>query len=356
MLRTGAEWLAARDPLPTSLRAVLGYYADAGVIDTSSLRLKRHVDDVTEGMIDDAFGAVERRLADAFDADVSFDYDTKLVLPAQLTFGYLHRRVDGADRERAEAVTRLVVEALIDGDMRDAINDDEFGDFAVDADGGQADRRRAAELAQATLQERVEAGFAEFPDGVRAAYERAVAVSEAHQAEDDRFRELMRAAREGDPAARERIETDYRDADFVDPPGTFAATGRDLPYLRTQYERVGVIYDGMIGMYRAAGFDVEEAFETSIVLAIVGAQIWLDDVDDYAADMREDQLTPVTAEYLLAPDESTARRRVIRVARQYLDLAKDHAARVDSPLTGIATEYIYRSGRPETLPGGDVSG
>jgi hypothetical protein len=358
MARTVAGWLAGRDSLPTSLQAVLGYYADSGVFDYRSLGLKRRVDNVTGAMIDDAFGEIERAIADDFGARrATFEYDTKLVLPAQLTLGYLYRRVDGGDRERAEAMTRLVVEALIDGDMRDAINDDEFGDFAVDVADSRAERRRAAEIGQATLQDRVDAQFASFSDDVRSAYEWAVGVSESHQDDDSHFRELVAALENGDGRqSRERIETAYRDAAFADPPEILSSAERELPYLKTQYDRVGVIYDGMIEMYRAAGLSVEDAFKKSVVFAIIGAQVWLDDVDDYAADMREGQLTPVTAEYLLADTDAEAHDRVVAVAERYLELAKSHATRADSPLTGIATEYIYRSGAPETLPSGVGSG
>jgi hypothetical protein len=351
MLRQGAGWAAARDPLPTPLRAVLGYYADSGVFDPDSLRLKRRVDGVSDRLVGTAFAAVEDRLAEAFGGPVSFDYDTKLILPAELTLGYLYRRAE-ADDDRAEELTRLAIEALIDGDMRDAINDDEFGDFEVTVRGAPASpdrRRRAAELAQETLRERVEGTFADLPGEVRDRYEWAVGVSEAHQEQDPHFRELMRGADAGDAEALAAIEREYRDAEFETVPEAFA--GEDLPYAKTQYDRVGVIYDGMIGMYRAAGLPVSEAFEASIVLAIVGAQVWLDDVDDYAADTRAGQLTPVTAEYLLAESDRTAYRRVVEVTEAYLDRAKEYATAADSALTGIATEYIYRSGEPGTLPG-----
>jgi len=43
--------------------------------------------------------------------------------------------------------------------------------------------------------------------------------------------------------------------------------------------------------------------------------------------------------------------QVVDVTEQYLDLAKTYATRADSPLTGIAVEYIYRSGEPDVLPG-----
>jgi hypothetical protein len=359
MLRTGAGRLAASEVLPTAVRAVLGYYADAGVFDWGSLQLKSRVDDVTEAMIDDAFAEIEGRLAAEFDReDVSFAYDTKLVLPAQLTLGYQYRHRDESEHERVEALTRLAIEALVDGDMRDAINDDEFGDFEVDFETDPGDRRRIAELAQSTLQSRVEDGFEDFPGGVRDAYEWAVDVSEAHQAEDERFRGLMGAARGGgtegpSPAeARERIREAYKYVAFEDPPELFSDDELELPYFRTQYDRVGVIYDGMLRMYESAGFPVEDAFRQSIVLAIVGAQLWLDDVDDYAADMREGQLTPVTAEYLLADSDRAAYEAAVDISERYLDLAIERATAADSPLTGIATKYIYYSGTPEVLPRG----
>jgi hypothetical protein len=390
-------------------------------------------------------------------AAVAFTYDTKLTLPAELTLGHVYQRAraaaDGdpvarvAARDRpslldrlsdgtaggakpdsdplpdgavdpdatldapaagpdraaldphgevalAEDVTELVVEALVDGDMRDALNDGEFADFEVGFPIDEADRRRVAEVAQATLRDRVEARFEAFPDAVRDAYDAAVAASEAHQDRDERFRRLLAAARAGEavpaPAQREgtertdegpvdpreAIRREYRDAAW-EPPTAFAAGGTgtdadadapadgdgdgdgdgvdggDLPYLATQYRRVGVIYDGMIGMYRAAGVGVDGTFERSVVLAIIGAQLWLDDVDDFAADMAEGQLTPVTAEYLLANDDRSAYRRVVEVSRAYFDAAKRAAAASDSTLTGLAVEYILRSGDPSVLPGYD---
>ncbi len=364
MLQQSAGWLADRDALPTAVRAVCGYYADSGVFDYRSLQLRSRIDGVIDELIADAFGAVEEAIAEEFDRDfVDFSYDTKLVMPAELTLGYLYRQLDETDHDEAEAVTRLVIEALIDGDMRDAINDDEFEDFEVGFDLGDGDRRRVAEVAQETLQERVDAAFADYPDAVREAYDWAVAVSETHQDEDSYFRDLMAAARDGEAAdvptldgdltreqARERIREDYKYADFADPPEVFTDEERDLPYFKTQYDRVGVIYSGMVEMYREAGLPIEEGFERSIVLAIIGAQVWLDDIDDFEADVREGQLTPVTAEYVLTDDDPAAADAVVTLSKRYLDLAKAHADAVDSPLTGIATEYIYRSGDPGVLP------
>jgi hypothetical protein len=353
MLRRTATWLADRDVLPTTVRSVFGFYADTGTFDLRSLRLKRSVDAETDAMIETAFEPIETAIAAEFDREsVSFDYDTKLVLPAQLTLGYLYRRhADPNRRALAEKLTGLSIEALLDGDMRDALNDDEYGDFEVDFRVDDADRARIATIAQATLEDRVRSQFEEFEPGVREAYDWAVDVSEAHQADDERFRELLGAAKTGDRAALDAVRDRYRDDDFDATPPSLSSGDCALPYARTQYDRVGVIYDGMLRMYEAVGFDFEPAFKRSIVLAIVGAQIWLDDVDDYRADHRDGQLTPVTAEYVLADDPATARRRVIHIAESYLDRAKAAASTANSPLTGIATEYIYRSGTPERLPG-----
>jgi hypothetical protein len=351
MLRNGAGWLARQETLPTSVRAVFGYYADSGVFDYGSLQLKRRVDEAIEGMIADAFAEVEAAIAEEFGYGyVSFSYDTKLVLPAELTLGYLYRRLDTSEHHRAEAMTQLAVEALLDGDMRDAINDAEFEDFEVDFDLDHDDRRRVAETAQEVLQARVEAQFSQYPDGVQERYEWAVDVSERHQDEDPQFRELMERAREGDDDAVDAIRDEYKFAAFEDRPELFTDDELALPYLKTQYDRVGIIYDAMIGMYRAADLPIEATFQRSIVLAIIGAQIWLDDVDDYRADMREGQLTPVTAEYLLAEDDAAAREAVIDMSEEYLDRASQQATEVDSTLTGIAAEYIRRDGTPEVLP------
>jgi hypothetical protein len=353
MLQRSMGRLAASSLLPTAVRAVCGYYAHAGVFDYGSLQLKRRVDTTVEEMVEDAFDPVERAIADAFDQNfVSFSYDTKLLLPANLTLGYLYRNRPPADHDRAETMTRLAVEALLDGDMRDAINDDEFGDFVVDFEADESDRREIAEIAQGVLEDRVESQFASFPDEVRESYEWAVDVSERHQAQDPAFRDLMDRAQDGDRAAREEIVDQYKYAAFEDSPALFTEDELGLPYLKTQYDRVGVIYDAMIEMYRAADLPVSDSFQRSIVLAIIGAQIWLDDVDDYRADMAEGQLTPVTAEYLLADRDQEARTAVIDISESYLDRARGQATAADSTLTGIATEYIYRDGDPDVLPGG----
>ena len=399
-----ARWAADRDRLPTAQRAVLGYYAETGVVDYRALAVKSEVDDILEGILDELYREIEAALRREFGVDaVSFTYETKLTLPAELTLGYLLRRarrqattgydpvddtteaeeslltavprpggrLDGvAHRQRvnreaetyateAREMTAFVVAALIDGDMRDAINDDEFEDFVVEGDGDafEGRRRQVATVAQSCLQSRVEAGFESYPDAVRAAYDHAVDVSEAHQDEDERFRTLMTAAtgtEEGaldSSEARAAIETEYKHRPMADDDHPFTADELDLPYLTTQYDRVGVIYHGMLEMYRAAGFDIGPAFERSIVFAIIGAQVWLDDVDDYEADVDDGQLTPVTAEYRLHESERAAFERVVELSEAYFDRARSYATEADSTLTGIAVEYILRSGDVSHLPG-----
>lgn len=427
-VRAAAARLAGVDRLPTALRAVMGHYAEAGVFDPMALRIKSRVDDRMAEIRAEALDGVEAALAEAFDRDdVEFKYETKLLLPVELTLGYVYgravaaappgvdpiagtrstRAVDGlrrrladpaadaeavvAEVERADAVARLAVEALLDGDMRDAINDEEYGDFIVDFPAeDEATQRRVAEVAQAALRERVEERFQAFGPEVREAYDRALAVSERHQDRDPHFRALLAAVAadddgpvgnafdavgdgsdrgaeggpstdsEGDGGAEgdgddpvERLRREYRDASVESSTAPFDDAERRLPYLGTQYSRVGVIYEGMIGMFQAAGVDVEPAFERAVVLAIVGAQLWLDDVDDFWADAREGQLTPVTAEYLLAPDERTAYENVVGIVDRYLDRARTAAVDSDSAMTGIGVEYIYRAGDPSVLPGSD---
>ena len=414
VLKTVAVALADSHRVPTAVRAVLGYYADTGVFDYGSLSLKSEIDDRTERMLDDVYGRIEAALAEEFGRPVDFSYDTKLVLPARLTLGYVYRAarkeadtdpvgediatgvppvedaaLDGESptltpRERvvrAEQMTRLSIEALVDGDMRDAINDAEFEDFEVEFgegdrrepserrggsatasgrparqrsepwNGSEADRRRVAEVAQATLQSHLDGLLDDLPDSVGEAYQWAVDYSEAHQGRDDYFRGLMTEAETGDENALDAVREEYKFADYEDPPATLSAAERDLPYSKTQYARVGVIYDGMLDLYRLAGLDIDDDFAKAIVLAIIGAQVWLDDVDDYADDRTEGQLTPVTAEYLLRPDDRAAYHHVVDITERYLDLAKEYATAADSPLTGVAVEYIYRSGEPEVLPG-----
>jgi hypothetical protein len=393
-----AERIAETDALPTALRAIFGYYGRTGELSLGALRIKRRVDGYVDDALAEAFSRVERSIAEEFGIpvdDVDFEFETKLTMPAELTLGYVYqrattatpeqvdpvtgtvstslvervrrpfgerRRSDRRERlierskpeldlvETAEDVTDLVLVALVDGDMRDALNDGEFDDFVVGFDASGSDRERIAELAQAELQAMVEDRFASFPPAVRTAYRDAVRVSERHQERDPQFRALMAAARDGDREAVREIEAEYKFADFEDPPAVFSPAERSYPYLKTQYGRVGVIYDGMVDMYRAAGVEIEPTFERSIVFAIIGAQIWLDDVDDYEADLRDTQLTPVTAEYLLQDSDREAYRSVLDITDRYLTAAERYAASSNSPLTGIGADYILRSGSPDPLP------
>jgi hypothetical protein len=265
--------------------------------------------------------------------------------------------------------------------MRDAINDAEYEDFHVDFDLEEEDRGRVAGVAQEVLQAAVQERFAAFPEAVRDAYDDAVERSEAHQERDPHFRDLVvdavraaeanavteamvDAASEEPEGAREELDAEaardalreeykhagFEEAGFDAPPELFAEAELDLPYLVTQYGRVGVIYHGMVEMFREAGIELSMPFERSVVLAIIGAQLWLDDVDDFDADMAEGQLTPVTAEYLLAESDTEAYEQVVGITETYLDRARDAAHDSDAPVTGIAVEYIRHSGEPEKLP------
>ena len=416
-LRGLADRLAGVGTLPTPARAVFSHYAEGGTLELSAIRLQQRVEDEVEAMVEAAYEDVEAALAAEFDRDsVEFTYDTKLTMPVELTLSHLYRRaieaappgVDPlsgrrrtdplskarrrfatypesaglvAEVRQAREVAELVVVALLDGDMRDAINDAEYEDFHVDFELADSDRGRVAGIAQEVLQAAVQERFAAFPDAVRTAYDDAVERSEAHQDRDPHFRDRMvdavlaaeadavtdemvaEAQTEPEGAhedvdaetARDALREEYKfaafaDAGFDEPPELFAAAELDLPYLVTQYGRVGVIYHGMVEMFREAGIELSMPFERSVVLAIIGAQLWLDDVDDFAADMAEGQLTPVTAEYLLEDSDEAAYEQVVEITEAYLDRARDAAHDSDAPITGIAVEYIRHSGEPEKLP------
>ncbi|MFB6095047.1 MAG: hypothetical protein ABEJ71_01170, partial [Halodesulfurarchaeum sp.] len=99
------------------------------------------------------------------------------------------------------------------------------------------------------------------------------------------------------------------------------------------------------------GIELDESFKKSVILSIIGAQIWLDDIDDFTVDMEEGQLTPVTGEYVIAETDQEAYSNVIDIAGTYLDRAIRYAMDADAILTALAAEYIYVSGSPEHLPG-----
>jgi len=416
-LRGLADSLAGVDTLPTPARAVFSHYAEGGTLELTAIRLQQRVEDEVAAMVEDAYDDVESVLEAEFGRqDVTFEYDTKLTMPVELTLSHLYRRalekappgvnpVAGTRRtdplsrfrrrfatypesaklvtevRRAEDVAELVVVALLDGDMRDAINDAEYEDFHVDFELAASDRGRVASIAQEVLQAAVQERFAAFPDSVRATYDDAVDRSEAHQDRDPHFRELMvdavlaaeadavseamvEDAREEPECAVEDVDAEtaqealreeykfagFAEAGFEAPPELFADAELDLPYLVTQYGRVGVIYHGMIEMFREAGIELSMPFERSVVLAIIGAQLWLDDVDDFDVDMADGQLTPVTAEYLLAGSDAEAYEEVLNITERYLDRARDAAHDSDAPVTGIAVEYIRHSGEPAKLP------
>lgn len=335
------------------------------------LLLRQEVEAEIEAATDDSFAAVETELERAVEdgelelapgADqVEFDYDTRLLLPAMLTLGRLHevagdvpvlrsvRTVDRGLLDRARTTTRHIVAALLDGDMRDALNDAEYADFETTV----RPRERAAEIAQATLQAKVEAWF-DDPDTaseVETHYTHAVGLSETHQERDREYRDLLARYHDGSSTETtatpaEAIRDRYKFADPIESPALFGDE-LGIPYFATQYERVGVLYEAMLGMYEAdLGVALGEEFKRSIVLMVIAAQIGLDDVDDYPEDRRE-QLTPVTAE--LALHGADGIETVRDIVLTYLDRAAGYSS---NHLTGMAVEYIRQDAldRIDALP------
>jgi len=357
-----------RSRVPATVRALVSHLAesrDPRVV--AMVLLRNEVESEIESMTERLFLSVERDLqrareagdldpaTGAEDQQARFDYDTRLVLPAMLTLGRIHvlagdvplgrigSEVDRDFAARGRETTRNVVRALLDGDMRDAVNDDEYEDFETNL----RPRERVAELAQASLQEGVEAWLDadDTPEAVREHYEHAVSVSERHQEADREFRDLLDRFRDAegadDPsereAAAEAIRERYKFAD-AEAADLFEADA-DLPYFATQYARVGILYEDMLNMYEAdLGVELGEGFKRAIVLLVVGAQIGLDDTDDYPED-RGTQLTPVTAELNLAEDRAAGVERLRRIVNTYLDRADGWADPGDH-LTRIAIEYV----------------
>lgn len=349
-----------RRVLPPLARAFLSYLwrvQDPYLIPV--LLLREEVESEVESAIDRLFAEVESDLEDAVTTGdlelapgataVSFDYDTRLVLPAMLTHGRVRelagdvplvrrsRAVDTDLVERGRETTQYVVRALLDGDMRDAINDEEYGDFETSV----RPRTRAAAIAQSTLEAGVLAWFDEpdTPQAVKEHYRHAVELSEGHQTRDREYRELLAQYHASEGAERretgESLRIRYRDADTAGVSRLFDAE-RHLPYFATQYERVGVLYEEMLSMYEAdLEVDLGDAFKRSIVLMVIAAQMGLDDVDDYPED-RGTQLTPVTAELALhGPTDGI--ENVRGLVTTYLDRAADAS---ENHLTGMAIEYI----------------
>ncbi|USZ68702.1 hypothetical protein NGM10_02935 [Halorussus salilacus] len=353
-----------RSKIPATGRALanhLGAARDPRVF--AVVLLRNEVESEIESMTERLFLGVERDLDEAREAGevelapgaadegARFDYDTRLVLPAMLTLGRIHaeagdvpvarlgREVDYDLVSRGRETTRNVVRALLDGDMRDAINDDEYEDFQTNL----RPREKVAELAQQSLREGVEAWFdrEDTPEAVRESYDHAVELSERHQDEDEAFRDLLDRLRAAEVGDREAVADEVRERYKFAPveEGELFDEEADLPYFATQYARVGILYEDMLNMYEAdLGMDLGEGFKRAIVLMVVGAQIGLDDTDDYPED-RGTQLTPVTAELNLAPDRETGVERIRDIVETYLDRA-DACADPDDHLTRIAVEYI----------------
>lgn len=353
--------VTARSRVPPIARAFLRYVSrspDLGVVPV--LLLRSEVDDDIDAMTGRMFREVELELERALAAGdietvdvggaVRFDYDTRLVLPALLTLGRLcvlandvpvlrHvRDVDDELARESRTTTYNIVQALVDGDMRDAINDEEYEDFETNA----RPKSRAAARAQARLSENVQRWFesSDTPAAVREHYEHAVGLSEGHQDDDETFRDLLERyhAAEGDERATvaEEIRDAYKFAESEDPLDLFEED-QSLPYFLTQYLRVGILYEDMLNMYEAdLDVDLGREFKRAIVLMVIAAQVGLDDTDDYPEDRRT-QLTPVTAELNLADDRATGVENLRAVVLEYLDRAEqcspDH-------LTSMAIEFI----------------
>jgi hypothetical protein len=351
--------------MPAVARTLASHLAESPDPRVASVVLLRNeVEAEIESMTEELFLGVERDLDRAREAgeldpvpgaageSARFDYDTRLVMPAVLTLGRIHaaagdvpvaRLARDVDRDlvaRGRETTRNVVRALLDGDMRDAINDDEYEDF----ESNLRPRETVAEIVQRHLEADVESWLdrPDTPEAVRASYDHAVELSERHQDEDDAFRGLLDDYLAADgPTAREAagdaICERYRDADLED--GDLFEADADLPYFATQYARVGILYEDMLNMYEAdLGTELGEGFKRAVVLMVIGAQIGLDDTDDYPED-RGSQLTPVTAELNLADDRESGIERVRAIVEAYLDRA-DACADSDDHLTRIAIEYI----------------
>ena len=347
--------------LPPLARAFLRYAVktrDPALVPVTMLQ--REVDGEIDRFTADIFADVEAALHSGIEdgrleltdeaTDVRFDYDTRLLLPAMLTHGRLHiqarnlplartvRRVNTPFLTRARSTTREIVRALLDGDMRDAINDDEFADFQTTV----KPREEAARIAQSCLEDGVEQWLSdpETPPDVGKHYRRAVRFSEGHQDRDRQYRDLLANLTEAkDDAARRQaaraVRTRYRDAD-PDAPADLFTDQTHLPYFGTQYERVGIIYEDMLNMYEAAlSIDLGRPFKRSLVLMVIAAQVGLDDTDDYPVD-KGTQLTPVTAELNLhEPGVGIGRLR--RIVLDYLDRAAQSSP---DHLTGMAIEFI----------------
>lgn len=356
--------VAVRSRTPPIARAFLRYVSrsrDPGVLPILLLRseVEGDIETMTERMFREVELELERGLGEGEIETVDlgeivwFDYDTRLVLPALLTLGRLCllandvplvRRVREVDEElarRSRTTTYNVVQALIDGDMRDAINDEEYDDFETNA----RPKSQVAERAQACLAENVHQWFADqgTPDAVREHYDRAVRLSEGHQRDDEAFRDLLERYHAADAdggdertAVADEIRETYKFAEPEEPLELFE-DDRSLPYFVTQYLRVGILYEDMLNMYEAdLDVDLGRDFKRAIVFMVIAAQVGLDDTDDYPED-RGKQLTPVTAEVNLTPDRETGVENLREIVLEYLDRADECSP---DHLTSMAIGYI----------------
>jgi hypothetical protein len=384
-----AERISESGLPPNSVKAILDHYGRGSMSlgeGKNAIDLKSHIDERKEDFMQELFEDVSEAIKDdTGEKDVSFTYDTKLTFPAELTLGKIYEEAqqqlpddydvmnreverdilkkiagplkkgkNGRTRKKrieeeqeaqlmrlreGEAFTDLVMGLLVEGDMRDAIHDEEYEDFETDS---ELESPEVAETAQETLLKELQTQLEEYPEGVREAYEKAVDLSMEHQDEDEQFREMYQDAREN-PADAEEIIEPYRNGS-TESRFTLDWSNTDMPFFASQYERVGVLYEGMFEMYEEAGFDLDEDFRRSLVLSTIGAQIWLDDVDDLAEDWENSQLTPVTAELLYSDSDEEAYENIVSLKGRYLDAARDYAERSGSHLAGIGIEYIDRRG------------
>ena len=335
MIRSVAARAGKTETIPDSLRAVATYYShgDMSLRDgLNAVRVQLDAADSKDEYLSELFEDVEDELSSKTGSREEFDYETKLTFPVEITMGRLETQ---NSQQGSEEFSRLLMGLLVEGDMRDAVKDEEYGDFETDA---EMPAETIAETAQQTVLDELQQDLSEYPEGVRDAYEEAVEQSMNHQEEDREFRKLFRDARE-QPDQAEQILEPYRD---VDTESRFSIDWNDteLPFFGSQYERVGVLYDGMFEMYDEAGFEIDDNFRRSMILSTIGAQIWLDDVDDLEDDWREGQLTPVTATMLHQRDSDAAHREINQMKSSYLDEARRYAERSESDLAGIAIDYI----------------
>lgn len=371
------------------MSAVLDHYTTGSMRlseGLNAIKLQQHISNQKDENLEELFESVESELSSETSESVDFFYDTKLTFPAELALGKLYGEARSELPEkysltkcgvetgikgmlnpigendsrnirtenehqnvldnvsRAEEFTDLVIGLLVEGDMRDAIQDDEYCDFETDA---QIEGAHLAETAQETLFKELQPQLENYPAEVKEAYEKAVNSGMSHQQEDKDFRRMFEEAQEN-PDEAEDIVKPYRNGN-IDASFSLDWSGTDLPFFGSQYERVGVLYDGMFEMYDQAELETEGDFKRSVVLSTIGAQIWLDDVDDLNEDWENGQLTPVTAEILTSQTKEQAYSNIVSMKNQYLDAAREYAVKSKSDLASISIEYINRRGEELNL-------